>query len=87
MSISKERLDEIRNFKNTDFSDIPVLTDEQLAQMKPCHLVNRDMWKPKKQMLSIRVDADVLDSLRKSGKGWQSRLNDYLRKGVEQGRI
>ena len=43
MSISKERLEEIRAFKNTDFSDCPVLTEDQLAQMKPCHLVNRDM--------------------------------------------
>lgn len=38
MKISNERLEEIRHFKNTDFSDCPVLTDEQLAQMKPCHL-------------------------------------------------
>ena len=29
---------EIKAFKNTDFSDCPELTDEQLAQMKPSHL-------------------------------------------------
>ncbi|MCL1927955.1 MAG: hypothetical protein FWG07_04065 [Treponema sp.] len=29
---------EIKAFKNTDFSDCPELTDEQLSQMKPSHL-------------------------------------------------
>ena len=28
---------EIKAFKNTDFSDCPELTDEQLAQLKPSH--------------------------------------------------
>ena len=28
---------EIKAFNNTDFSDCPELTDEQLAQMKPSH--------------------------------------------------
>ena len=38
MPISKKRLEEIKAFKTTDFSDCPELTDEQLAQMKPSHL-------------------------------------------------
>ena len=79
MSISKERLEEIRNFKNTDFSDCPVLTDEQLAQMKPCHLVNRNMWKPVKKSVTLRLDADVLDSLKRLGKGYQTKINEILR--------
>jgi len=33
-----------------DFSDIPELTDEQIAQMKPSHLVNKNMWKPPKKV-------------------------------------
>ena len=37
-SIAKERLEEIKNYKNTDFSDCPVLTQEQLSQLRPCHL-------------------------------------------------
>lgn len=87
MSISKERLEEIRAFKNTDFSDCPVLTEDQLAQMKPCHLVNRDMWRPKKEVLNIRIDADILATLKHSGAGWQTRVNDYLRHGVASGQL
>jgi|GEM_PF-5940430 hypothetical protein len=36
--ITDKRLAEIKEFKVTDFSDAPELTDEQLVQMKPSHL-------------------------------------------------
>ena len=65
-----------------DFSDIPELSDEQIAQMKPSHLVNKNMWKPQKKVLSIRIDADLLESLKASGKGWQKTLNEWIIKGV-----
>lgn len=32
--------------------------------------------------VSIRFDKDVLDRLRASGKGWQTRVNALLRKGL-----
>lgn len=83
MSISNERLEAIRQFQNTDFSDCPILTEEQLLQMKPCRLVNRSAWKPQKKVLNIRIDADLLDTLKASGKGWQTRLNAWIRNGVE----
>ena len=35
MPITKKRLEEIKAFKNTDFSDAPEMTSEQLAQLKP----------------------------------------------------
>jgi hypothetical protein len=50
MNITKERLVEIKAFKNTDFSDCPELTDEQLEQLKPSHYrpqkVNMANFKP-----------------------------------------
>jgi len=42
MPITKERLEEIKAFKNTDFSDCPELTDVQLAQLKPSHYREKD---------------------------------------------
>jgi uncharacterized protein (DUF4415 family) len=33
-----------------------------------------------KQIISIRLDADVLEKFRATGKGWQSRINDVLTK-------
>lgn len=35
--------------------------------------------------VSIRFDKDVLDTLRASGKGWQTRVNSLLRKGLNLG--
>ena len=32
-----------------------------------------------KVALTMRVDADVLDALKRSGPGWQTRVNSLLR--------
>jgi uncharacterized protein (DUF4415 family) len=37
------------------------------------------MERPRK-LVSIRMDQDVLDKFRATGKGWQSRVNEALRK-------
>ena len=37
------------------------------------------MERPRK-VVSLRMDQDVLDSFRATGKGWQSRVNEALRK-------
>jgi uncharacterized protein (DUF4415 family) len=39
---------------------------------------------PTKQLISIRVDQDVVSALRASGTGWQSRANDALRAYVKR---
>lgn len=87
MSISKERLKEIEEFKNTDFSDCPVLTDEQLSLLRPCHLVNRKLWKPQKYTVSIRIDSRSVEKLRKKGKGWQTSVNESLRFAIQHGML
>ena len=37
---------------------------------------------PTKEQISIRLDADVLEHYRGSGRGWQSRVNEVLRQSV-----
>ena len=37
------------------------------------------LYRPLKQQLTVRIDADVLQWLKSQGKGYQSRLNDILR--------
>lgn len=56
--------------------DNPPLTAAQLASM---HLL-RDA--PPKVLLSLRVDAHVLAAYRRSGKGWQTRMNEVLAAAV-----
>ena len=73
---------EIKVFKNTDFSDCPELTDEQLAQMKPSHLRNMANYKPIKKTVNVRLDADVIEWLQNEGKGYQTRMNTILREAM-----
>ncbi len=60
------------------------------AKFRPAHEVLPDSLKkklgvrgPQKTLLkvptTIRVDADLLEAMRASGKGWQTRANDALR--------
>ena len=37
---------------------------------------------PTKVSINIRLAADVVASLRESGRGWQTRVNDILRKAI-----
>ena len=64
-----------------DTSDIPELTDAQLAEMKrPEH------FRPVKKQITARLDADVLAWLKASGKGYQSRMNAILRQAMLSGK-
>ena len=58
-----------------DVSDIPEMTDAQLAELKSAAL-----YRPVKQQITARVDADVLAWLKAQGKGYQSRINAILRR-------
>jgi len=82
MPISKKRLEEIKAFKNTDFSDCPVLTEEQMKEFKPSHLRNMANYKPIKKTVNVRLDADVLEWLQNAGKGYQTRMNAILREAM-----
>jgi uncharacterized protein (DUF4415 family) len=35
-----------------------------------------------KQQVTLRLDQDVIEKLRESGPGWQSRANEILKKAV-----
>jgi hypothetical protein len=45
---------EIKAFHNTDFSDCPPLTEEQLKEFKPSHLRNMANYKPIKKTVNVR---------------------------------
>ncbi|MDR3337954.1 MAG: BrnA antitoxin family protein [Treponema sp.] len=76
--------EEIKVFKNTDFSDSPELTDEQLAQLRPSHYRNMANYKPIKKTVNVRLDADVIEWLQSAGKGYQTRMNSILREAMEK---
>lgn len=59
-----------------DHSDIPPLDDEFFRKAT-------EAWPPMKQQLTIRLDSDVLNWLRASGSGYQTRINRILRAAME----
>ena len=60
----------------SDPDNLP-LTNDELAQFK--RLPGRPRAESPKVFTGIRLDADVVDAFRASGKGWQTRMNDALR--------
>jgi len=82
MNITKKRLEEIKAFENKDFSDSPILTEEQMREFKPSHLRNTANYKPIKKTVNVRLDADVIEWLQSGGSGYQTRMNAILREAM-----
>jgi uncharacterized protein (DUF4415 family) len=66
-----------------EYEDAPELTDEQLAEASVHEggkLVRRGRPQSPspKQAVKLRLDAQVLQSFRASGPGWQTRMNAVL---------
>lgn len=75
------------------------LTDELLARMRPVAEVAPELIAmarrrgergpqkaPTKKLVSIRLSPGVIDHFRAEGEGWQTRIDDVLRKFVQRKR-
>ncbi len=65
--------------EDIDTSDIPEITDWSKA-------VVGKFYRPIKSPVTIRLDADVLDWLKRSGPGYQTRINALLRQAMRRPR-
>ena len=63
--------------QSIDFSDLPATTEQDWAGA-----VRGQFYRPVKQQLTVRIDADVVEWLKSQGKGYQSRLNTILRSAM-----
>ena len=73
--------------RDIDYSDIPPLTDEQLAGMRPLREV-LPQTVSNKMRITIRLDADIIKwfkgEVRQSGGGsYQAMINMALRQYIE----
>lgn len=62
-----------------DTSDAPVLPDSMWKDA-----VRGRFYRPVKEAVSLRLDADVLAWLKKDGRGYQTRVNQILRERMLQ---
>lgn len=73
-----------------EYEELPEVTDAQLARAKyrvggrlKAHPRRRGPQKsPKKIPLSLRLSPEVVKHFRAEGRGWQTRIDDALRKLV-----
>lgn len=59
-----------------DYSDIPPLTDKQLAQFR----------RAPKVLVAARIDKEVYEWLMQYGRGYSTRINGILRTVMERAR-
>jgi len=78
--LTKLQLAQLRALKGRrpDTSDIPEAPAEnwKTAERGP-------FFRPRKEAISLRVDMDVLDWLRKRGPGYQTEINRILRERMQ----
>jgi uncharacterized protein (DUF4415 family) len=79
-TLLKEQLNELKALKSgpIDLSDIPELTEDEAEKL------HFKYYKPVKKPVQLRIDADVLEWFKSSGKGYQSRINAVLRQVMIQ---
>jgi uncharacterized protein (DUF4415 family) len=58
-----------------DLSDVPEMTNEEWKKAE-----RGRFYRPVKQQITARVDADVLAWLKSHGRGYQTRINAILRR-------
>lgn len=63
--------------EDIDYSDIPSSSDEQWSNAE-----RGKFYRPLKTQASVRIDADVMEWLKRPGKGYQTRLNAILREAM-----
>ncbi|MEQ5838911.1 hypothetical protein BWP39_02735 [Paraburkholderia acidicola] len=52
---------------------------EDFKKMKPLGARGRPRLETPKVLLSVRYDADIVETFKATGDGWQTRMNDALR--------
>jgi uncharacterized protein (DUF4415 family) len=77
--------------------DNPEWTAEDFARAKPLsEMISPELFEklkrlrgqrgpqkqPTKQLISLRIDRDIIEKFKSDGPGWQSRLNETLRKAL-----
>jgi len=58
-------------------------TNEKITQKKSSSQnQNTDKNKPVKKTIRVRIDADILEWLKSTGRNWQVRMNAILREAM-----
>lgn len=64
--------------------DAKPFTDAEWAQARPLVRRGRPLGSGTKVQVTLRLDVDVVERLKSTGAGWQTRANDALRNWVKR---
>ena len=74
-----------------EYEDIPELTDaffDNAEIRRGDKLIRRGRGRPPletpKKLVSLRLDPDIVERFRATGRGWQSRINALLREYLDK---
>jgi uncharacterized protein (DUF4415 family) len=81
-----------------DNDEVGELSDAELAEMRPAReVLPRDLYdglvrgragrppKPDRKIaIKLRLDPDVIAGFKATGEGWQTRINDTLRRALDR---
>jgi len=74
-----------RSDSEIDCSDIPELDDGFLQRSVLWKdVAHSDLYKPKKVTVTAKIDADIVQWLKRQGRGYQTRMNAILRQTMLQ---
>ena len=90
-------------FTKLDKDDAPELTEELMAQLRPAsEVLPPDLYAklpkrkrgergkqkaPTKELVTLRLDPEVVAYFKSTGRGWQTRINDFLKAGVDASQV
>ncbi len=81
-----DREGEVRELSSEDFADVKSFDElpSKLRETLRSRGQRGPQKEPVKERITIRLDAEVVAHFRATGKGWQTRLNDALKKQIRQ---
>ncbi len=67
--------------RGKSFSQLPATMQAKLRALRG----RGPQRSPTKIQTAVRYDSEVLQHLKKQGPGWQTRMNEALKKAIEEG--
>ena len=84
MKLTRKQASELRALSRMKDADIDL--SELPEKLDWNNAVIGKFYRPVKKSLTIRIDADVLAWVKAQGKGYQTRINGYLREAMNKAR-
>ncbi len=81
-NLSAKQLAELKALQVMPDSEIDYSDDSQATLAAWQEAVVGRFYKPMKQQLTLRIDADVVAWFKSQGKGYQTRINELLRRAM-----